>query len=224
MLDNLKKLNDRPVYSVTDEQFKSYGKVITEYDFSELIGFMESSTKVPEEGNIYYPSIEEMESTRISEELKNHLYGGMDIQIGYCNGRNSTMNGFEYHRGSEVNIAVTDQAFFLGHTWDMNDLTYKQEEAEIFYAKKGEAILLHETTLHLSPCKVEENGFKTVVVLLRGTNTPLEERVVRNEEDRILLMKNKWIIAHKDRTPLISRGAFPGLKGENVYLKYQEVL
>ncbi len=32
----------------------------------------------------------------------------MPIQIGYCNGRNTTYNGFEYHKGSEINIAVTD--------------------------------------------------------------------------------------------------------------------
>lgn len=220
MLEKLTKMNSRPVRSVSDEHFRSFGKVITDYDFSELLGYMESSTTIPEEGNVYVPSVEEMERTRVYEELKNHLYGGMEIQIGYCNGRNSTMNGFEYHRGCEVNIAVTDQALFLGHTWDMKNLTYNQEDAEIFYVKKGQAIQLHETTLHLSPCKVHENGFKTVVVLLRGTNTPLENMEQKTEEDRILLMKNKWIIAHKDRTPLISRGAYPGLKGENVYLNY----
>lgn len=225
MLDQLKKLNDRPVYAITDEHFRSYGKVITEYDFSPLISYMETYTEIPETGNVYFPSIEEMEKTAVYQELRDNLYGGMDIQIGYCNGVNSTMNGFEYHRGCEVNIAVTDQAFFLGHTWDLQDNAYEENKAEIFYAKRGQAMVMYETTLHLSPCKVHENGFKTVVILLRGTNTPLNQPVTTKEkEDNILLMKNKWIIAHKDREPLISRGAYPGLKGENVKLHYEKAL
>lgn len=221
MLKKLRNLNERPVYAIGDEQFKSYGKVLKGYDFSELIHYMETHTEIPEEGNVYFPSVTDMEEMDIYEEIRDNLYGGMDIQIGYCNGVNSTMNGFEYHRGCEVNIAVTDQAFFLGHTWDLQNNTYEQEKAEIFYAKKGQAMVMHETTLHLSPCKVEDTGFKTIVILLRGTNTPLEKTLQkRDEEDRLLLMKNKWILAHKDREPLMKRGAFPGLLGVNTELKY----
>ena len=221
MLERLKALNNRPVYSISDGQFRNYGKVVTKYDFSELISYMERQTEIPEDGNVYYPSVKEMEALKIYEELKNNLYGRMDIQIGYCNGRNSSINGLEYHRGCEVNIAVTDQAFFLGHIWDMINNTYYQKNAEIFYVKKGQAIIFYETTLHFSPCKVREEGFKTVVVLLRGTNLPLEEKTsYKEEEDKILFMKNKWLIVHENCLPLISRGAYAGLKGENVFLKY----
>jgi hypothetical protein len=221
MLEKLIRVNDRPVYSIEDEHFKTYGRVLKGYDFSELIQYMEAHTEIPKEGNVYFPSIMEMEEMDIYKEIRDNLYGGMDIQIGYCNGVNSTMNGFEYHRGCEVNIAVTDQAFFLGHTWDLEGNCYKQEKAEIFFAKKGQAMVMHETTLHLSPCKVEDTGFKTIVILLRGTNTTLEKTVRKREEgDTLLLMKNKWILSHKDREPLMKRGAFPGLLGVNTELKY----
>ncbi|ONI39210.1 DUF4867 domain-containing protein, partial [Candidatus Epulonipiscium fishelsonii] len=151
----------------------------------------------------------------------NTFYGGMDIEIGYCNGKNSTYNGFEYHKGSEINIAITDMLLVLGHTWDMEDNTYKVEDAEVFFVPKGTAIELYQTTLHLSPCKVSDDGFKAIVILPRGTNnTEFKKDEIISTEDKILLFQNKWVIAHKDREPLVKAGAFIGLVGENKELKY----
>ena len=42
----------------------------------------------------------------------------------------------------------------------------------------------------------------------------------REGENKLLLQKNKWVIAHPEREPLIKQGAFPGLIGENKELKY----
>jgi hypothetical protein len=36
----------------------------------------------------------------------------------------------------------------------------------------------------------------------------------------LLLQKNKWVIAHPEREPLMKQGAFAGLIGENKELKY----
>ena len=145
----------------------------------------------------------------------------MDIQVGYCNGRNTTYNGFEYHKGSEINIAVTDFMLVLGHTWEIRDNTYRVEDAKVFFVEKGTAIEMYQTTLHLSPCRVTDKGFKDIVILPRGTNTPLENRRQPVEEEgKLLLQRNKWVIAHPGREPLIRQGAFPGLLGENRELKY----
>ena len=35
-------------------------------------------------------------------------FGGLPVQIGYCNGSNVKLNALEYHRSSEIDIAVTD--------------------------------------------------------------------------------------------------------------------
>lgn len=69
--------------------------------------------------------------------LRDNLYGVMDIQIGYCNGVNSTMNGFEYHIRCEVNIVVTDQSLFMVHTWELKENTFDEHRAEVFYVEKG---------------------------------------------------------------------------------------
>ncbi|ONI40423.1 DUF4867 domain-containing protein [Candidatus Epulonipiscium fishelsonii] len=221
MIKRLSELNGIEIKDVNDKQaFKTYGKVLSGYDFSSLIEYMKT-TEIPLQNNIYVASCADMEKLPICNTLKNTFYGGMDIEIGYCNGKNSTYNGFEYHKGSEINIAITDMLLVLGHTWDMEDNTYKVEDAEVFFVPKGTAIELYQTTLHLSPCKVSDDGFKAIVILPRGTNnTEFKKDEIISTEDKILLFQNKWVIAHKDREPLVKAGAFIGLVGENKELKY----
>lgn len=222
MLDRLNKVNDVKIYSVNDEKFRSYGRVLEGYDFSALIDYMESETPVPENGNVYVPSVEEMEKLPVKAEVEKTLYGEMPVQIGYCNGRNTTFNGFEYHKAPEINIAVTDFMLVLGHSYDIaDDNTYRTEQAEVFFVPKGTAIEMFGTTLHLSPLRVCDGGFKDVVILPKGTNTPLDEKRVNDDrESKLLLLKNKWVVAHPEREPLIKQGAFPGVIGENKELFY----
>jgi hypothetical protein len=162
-----------------------------------------------------------MESDPVFKKMQNALYGGMPIQIGYCNGVNSTYNGFEYHKGSEINVAVTDFMLVLGHVWEIEDNKYFVGNEKVFFVPEGCALEMYQTTLHLSPCRVCDEGFKDVVILPKGTNTPLDTKSENgDEESRLLLQKNKWVISHPEREPLIKQGAFPGLKGENKELKY----
>lgn len=221
MLKRLNKVNDIDIFSVFDSNFITYGKIIDGFDFSELIHFIKHQTVIPESGNVYVASVVEMERYSTAVNLSDIFYGGMPIQIGYCNGRNSTYNGFEYHKGSEINIAVTDFMLVLGHVWEINENSFEVENANVFYVPKGTSIELYATTLHLSPCKTSDEGYKNIVVLPYGTNTPLEHKPFSdNAERELLLQKNKWVISHKDREPLISQGAYPGLMGINKELYY----
>lgn len=214
--EDLKKLNRHLMLKeIHEAEFAFYGKIIEGYDFSELISFTEDNIGIPEAGNCYVASVPELENLGIKNELENDFYGEMSIQIGYCNGQNSTLNGLEYHRCSEINIAVTDMILMLGKLQLVHNNQYDTENIEIFYVPKGTAIQLYETTLHFSPCKTSLSGFKCIVVLLKGTNTALNKDRSRSAESRLLFAKNKWLIAHPQRTPLIQKGAFPGIKGEN---------
>ena len=221
LLSHLNEVNSVPVRSVRDPAFASYGRIVTGYDFSGLISFLEEKTEIPAQGNIYVASVPEMEADPEMNRVQQVLYGGMPIQVGYCNGRNTTYNGFEYHKGSEINIAATDFMLVLGHTWLIQDNTYRVEDAEVFFVERGTAIEMYQTTLHLSPCRVTDEGFRDVVILPRGTNTPLPERTPCGDpESRLLLQRNKWVIAHPEREPLIRQGAVPGLLGPNRELFY----
>lgn len=221
MIDRLNEVNDVEVCSVRDPAFLSYGRMVTGYDFSSWIAYMEQQTVIPDDGNRYLPSVPELEDMAEAAMVKNEIYGGMEIQVGYCNGKNSTYNGFEYHKGSEINIAVSDFMLVLGHTWDIQNNTYHTDDARVFFVEKGTAVELYQTTLHLSPCRVCEEGFRDIVILPKGTNTPLTVRTAPKEpEGRLLLMKNKWVLAHPERAALIKQGAYPGILGENKKLSY----
>lgn len=221
MLKHLNRVNRVPVRSIQDPEFASYGRVVTGYDFSLITAYLLEKTNIPETGNIYVASVPEMEAFPVARQIQDCFYGEMPIQIGYCNGRNTTYNGFEFHKGSEINVAVTDFMLVLGHTWEIKDNTFRVEDARVFFVEKGAAIEMYQTTLHLSPCRVADEGFRDVVILPRGTNTPLEYKGRAPEDEaRLLLQKNKWVIAHPGREPLIKQGAYPGLLGENIELYY----
>ena len=221
LLQHLNEVNDVTIKSVLDtEAFKTYGRVVEGYDFSEITAYMEAHTEIPEAGNVYVASVPEMEAFAEKERVENLIYGGMPIQIGYCNGRNTTYNGFEYHKGSEINVAVTDFMLCLGHVWDIKDNTYDIKDVQVFFVPKGTAIEMYQTTLHLSPCRVTDEGFKGVVILPKGTNTPLEKLDPIDNEGKLLLQRNKWVIAHPEREPLVKQGAVTGVIGPNKELHY----
>lgn len=172
-------------------------------------------TPVPEDV-VYVPSAEELEALDVEKELKNRAFGGLPVQIGYCNGHNKKLNALEYHRNSEINVAVTDLVLLIGHQQDIEeDLTYDTSKVEAFLVPAGTGIEVYATTLHYAPCHVNESGFQCVVVLPRGTNTEIDFPVPGDGEDGLMTARNKWLIAHEDAK---IEGAFNGLKGENITL------
>ena len=202
------------IQNVADDAFRRYGKVLEGYDFTELLKEMKH-TPVPEDVT-YVPSVEEMEALPVAKELQNKGYGGLPIEIGYCNGHNKKLNGLEYHRSSEINVAVTDLVLLIGHQQDVEpDFTYDTSKIEAFLVPAGTGIEVYATTLHYAPCHVNESGFQCVVVLPRGTNTEIDFPVPGDGEDGLMTARNKWLIAHEDAK---IEGAFNGLKGENITL------
>lgn len=201
------------VKPVTDQGFGAYGRIITGYDFKGLLEAMEK-TPLPDQV-IYVPSVPELEALSEYKELEKGIYGQMPVQIGYCNGHNKKLNAVEYHRDSEVDIAVNDLILILGRQHDIcEDHTYDTSKMEAFFVPAGTAVEIYATTLHYAPCHVEEKGFRCVVVLPRGTNMDMEPIEVKDPEDRLLFAVNKWLIGHEEGG--LPEGAFIGLKGENL--------
>lgn len=143
------------IKKVTDDSFSAYGKILKGYDFSELLEAMKS-TPCPEDV-VYVPGLAALESVSAAEQLRKRAYGGLPIQIGYCNGHNQTLNALEYHRSSEVDIAASDLILLLGKQQDISgDYTYDTANAEGFFVPAGTAVELYATTLHYAPCQASE--------------------------------------------------------------------
>lgn len=202
------------IQKVTDASFRKYGRVLTgEYDVEELIEAMQK-TECPSDAVIYIPSDKEIEKLPVMKQFTDSLYGGLPIQIGYCNGFNKMLNAVEYHRSSEVNVACTDLILLIGCQQDIEaDNTYDTGKIEAFLLPKGTVVEVYATTLHYAPCSVGEDTFRCVVVLPKDTNLDLLVKPEGTKEDPLLVARNKWLIAHEEAG---IEGAFNGLKGENI--------
>lgn len=200
------------IQKVTDPSFARYGKVVEGYDLADLLDAMKE-TPVPEDV-VYVGSVESLEKTTAAKAFADRFFGGMPIQLGYCNGHNSLLNALEYHRNSEVNVAVTDLIVLVGMLQDVKaDFTYDTSLVEAFLAPAGTVFQMYETTLHYAPCGVNGNGFQDVIVLPKGTNEECEPDPNAVGEDKLRTHINKWLIAHPDAK---IAGAFNGLVGENI--------
>lgn len=206
--------NPMPVKPITDAAFRKYGRIIDGLDVS---GLLEKMKETPLTDDVVYVASDEgLEGCPESRAVERCLFGGMPIQIGYCNGHNKALNAVEYHRNSEINIPATDAVFMLGMQQDVEaDNTYDTAKMEAFYAPAGTVVEFYGTTLHYAPCDGKDGGFKVIVVLPKGTNTDIEKAEDVIGEDRLLFARNKWLIAHEE-SGLGADGAFVGLKGENL--------
>lgn len=200
------------ISKITDKNFRKYATVLTGYDCSNWFKTMEA-VSLPE-GVAYEPSIEKLEEDKVAEQFKNQFFGETDIEVGYCVGHNQKLNALEYHRSSEINVALTDMILMLGKREDITDeYTYDTENVEAFFIPKGTIVELYATTLHFAPCGVSGQGFKAIVILPRGTNYPSLKAVDQNNDDKLRTHINKWLIAHKDGNV---DGAYIGLVGKNL--------
>ena len=203
------------IYSVLDKEFAPYGKVLEGYDTTCLMKALDETTPLPE-GVDYVASVASLESTCLFGQLQNNAYGGMPIQIGYCNGHNTKLNCLEYHRDSELNIGLYDFVLLVAKEDDIIDGKLDTSRVMAFRAKAGQVVEVYATTLHYAPCNgAKDAGFKVVIVLPKGTNGPAPAINPVNEEDKWLRACNKWLLAHKDAAEA-SDGAYIGLTGDNI--------
>ena len=184
------------IKKVTDPEFAAYGKVLEGYDLSGLVKTLEEKTPLPE-GVEYVGSVPTLEYTDAFGLLQNNVYGGMPIQIGYCNGHNTKLNCLEYHRDSEINIGSRDFILLLAKEDEIVDGKLDTSKVKAFLAKAGQAVEVYGTTLHYAPCSAKAGeGFKVIVVLPKGTNGPAPLLTAKNEEDKWITACNKWLLAH----------------------------
>ena len=200
------------IKNVNSSDFRKYGRVVTGIDFTELLDKL-SKVAMPE-GVDYVASVKEFEDTAAAKSLSESVFGGMPIEVGMCIGHNTKLNAVEYHRNSEINIALYDMILLIGEQKDIeDDFTYDTSKIEAFLVPAGCAVEMYATTLHYAPCHTSDKGFMAIVVLPKGTNFDLTGKPSATKEDRLLTAVNKWLIAHEDAK---IEGAFNGLKGENI--------
>ena len=203
------------IQSVYDTAFAPYGKVLEGYDTADLLKMLTMVTPIPD-GVDYVPSQPELEALPIAEQLASNAYGGMPIQLGWCNGHNTKLNCLEYHRDSELNCGAQDFILLLAKENDMVGGRLDTAKVKAFRVPAGVLVEVYATTLHYAPCSAAAGqGFQVVVVLPRGTNGPKPAITPVNGEDDTLWACNKWLLAHADSSEA-AQGAPVRLDGINV--------
>jgi hypothetical protein len=204
------------IYSVFDPEFRAYGKVVPGYDVSQLLRTLDAVTPLPE-ATAYVPEQPELQALPIAAQFADRLYGGMPIQMGWCNGHNTKLNCLEYHRDSEVNLGTEDFILLLGKEEQIEaDGLFDTANTMAFRVPAGVLVEVYATTLHYAPCSAaQDQGFKVLVVLPKGTNTAKPDFTPVTREDTLLTARNKWLLAHPDSDEA-KGGAVVGLKGINV--------
>ena len=207
------------IQSVFDDSFKKYGAVVTGVP-SDAIRAAAALIPMPDKGVAYRRSIPELEATGDFSGFLARYGGFKPVQAGLCWGYNTRMDCMEYHRASEVNVAVTECVVMLGDRRDILDGVYDSDLVELFRVPAGTAVELYATTLHYAPCQVRESGFRMIILLPDGTNADLAPEALEaakqsSGEHRMLWAVDKWLIAHPD-TGEAKSGALAGIKGENI--------
>lgn len=205
------------IFSVFDPAFEAYGRVLdaaVDGDFSVRF----AALPIPEEGNRYEASVPELEQTDFVKSIRHGVFGDMDIEAGYCNGRGHKLNALEYHKGSEVNYSATGLVLLLALPGQLHDGRLNSAEVKGFYLPPFVPVEIFPMILHFAPCRTGADGFNCLVILERGVNSPAEkvDTSARGEE-KLLWMRGKWMICHAD-SPQARLGAYVGIFGENLTL------
>ena len=203
------------IYSVHDKEFTPYGHVVTGLDTAELLDAL-ARTPLPETGTGYCPEEEELQELPVTVQVSEHLYGGMPVQMGWCNGRNTRLNCLEYHRDSEFNLGTEDFILLLARQEAIENGMLDTGKVKAFRVPAGVLVEVYATTLHYAPCHTDPaKGFRVLVALPAGTNTAKPDIRPLTEEDKLLRACNKWLLAHPDSAEAAD-GAYVGLTGENI--------
>lgn len=203
------------IESITSPAFAAYGKVLEGYDTKPLLDALNTATPLPD-GVEYVPSLPALEALPIARQIADNAYGGMPVQLGYCNGHNTKLNCLEYHRDSELNCGTENFILLLAREDEIENGKLDTSCVKAFRVPAGVLVEVYATTLHYAPCHADPaKGFRVLVALPKGTNEEKPNLTPLNGEDKLLRARNKWLLAHPESSEAAD-GAAVGLTGVNL--------
>lgn len=205
------------IYSVHDPEFIPYGRVITglEEAVSEILPAL-AQIPLPE-GTGYVPTEPLLQDLPAADVMRDHCFGGMPVELGWCCGHNRSLNCLEYHRDSEFNLGTEEFILLLARQEEITAGFLDTAKVKAFLVPAGTLIEVYATTLHYAPCCTENtDSFRVLIVLPWGTNTDIPQNFeIRTPEDQLLTARNKWLLAHAESSEA-AQGACVRLTGPNL--------
>ena len=163
------------ILSVNSKEFAPYGKVLEGYDTAELVRAL-GGTPITD-GVEYVMSEPELERLSITKELGVRAFGGLEIQLGWCNGHNTKLNALEYHRNSEINIGADDYILLLALVTDIDENgRLDTSKVKAFKAPAGAVVQVAANKWLLAHAESAE-AKQGALVLLDGVNTDISNLI-----------------------------------------------
>ncbi len=119
---------------------------------------------------------------------------------------------------SEFNLGARDFILLVAHRWEIEDGKLDTACVKAFRVPAGKVVEVFNTTLHYTPCMVDDGGFQVMVALPAGTNGPRPETAADMPAagDSYCYWKaDKWVLCHAD-SPKAAEGGYVGLIGKNL--------
>lgn len=194
----IQKLNSSvKIQSIDDPDFSEFAKVLTDYDNTSVSKIMDK-IKLPTDG-YYQISDSDLEKDPEIQKVGTNVYAGMPFVAGECVGDATDLPSLEYHNGSEINIFQNDVVMALGRRNKIKNHQYNpSENSKLFFIPANTAIEIYGGTLHFAPFKVDQNGYKFVVMLLAGTNEALAKDKAFNNPQ--IAKTNNFFYQYADNT------------------------
>jgi hypothetical protein len=205
------------IHSVTDPEFKAYGRVFTDAKADAAIAHARKVWKVDDSiaANVSVPEFEADKD--LDATISQRVYGQIPVQVGWVYGRNSMLNALEYHQGSEVHMPLEDVVFLLYKFEEIDwtpDPMIDTTKVKAFFCPKGTVAELAGWALHYVPVHVHQHlGFCDVFTLPKESGTALTSPKPNTADGKLLVGKNQWVIAHPD---FKDSGCVVGMKGPNI--------
>ncbi len=207
------------ILPVTDPAFAEYGAVWSNVDpalTAQIAQALDRLTPLPQATD-YVAQDAVLQGLEAAHALAPTLFGGLDVQFGWCNGHNLKLNCLEYHRSSEFNLGVGDFVLLLAKQSDIVAGALDTARVKAFRVPANTLVEVYATTLHYAPCQVSDAGFKVLVALPAGTNLDAPAQHVAAGDADLLWAANKWLLAHPESAEA-AQGAPVRLTGENISL------
>lgn len=154
------------IYSVNDPEFKPYGRVVTGLEAAKAEILQALATTPLPEATDYVAEEPVLQKLPAMVEVSKHLFGGMPVQLGWCNGHNTKLNCLEYHRDSEFNLGTEDFVLLLARQEEIAGGKLDTAKVKAFRVPAGTLVEVYATTLHYAPCHVDAaKGFRVLVAL-----------------------------------------------------------
>lgn len=205
------------IFSVTDPEFKPYGRVVTGLDTAkaEILAAL-ANTPLPAATD-YVAEDAALQELPAAVEVSKHLFGGMPCQLLVQRSQHLfELPGIPPRQ--QFNLGTEDFVLLLARQEEIAGGKLDTAKVKAFRVPAGTLVEVYATTLHYAPCHVDAaKGFRVLVALPKGTNTA--KPAIKNDggDDPQLWACNKWLLAHPDSAEA-KAGAYVGLVGENVHI------